>query len=182
MQSQCLDGVDRATPNDSRRLRDFDLEIVGCVEAGHGVASGKNLRSQYPAGTIALQYPFFKERGLDLGSCFPGTLNVTIAPHTFRIKTPTHEFHHVKWSPERKAENFTICNCCVSTSDQAVAGFVYTPDPSTKVRHYDDPCHLQIVSPFIPGVDYGTIVRVHYCSKELEILISCDSAESSERA
>lgn len=44
------------------------------------MASGRAPDSPYPAGTIALQAPFFREHGVDLSPYFPGTLNVDLAP------------------------------------------------------------------------------------------------------
>jgi hypothetical protein len=53
---------------------------MGCLRPGHQVASGLAVNNPYPAGTIAMQTPFFKALGLDLSGFYVGTLNVSIAP------------------------------------------------------------------------------------------------------
>ena len=55
---------------------------VGLICQGHGVASGKKPDLRFPDGTIALQYPLFADRGLDLNSYFKGTVNISF-PVTF---------------------------------------------------------------------------------------------------
>ena len=62
------------------------ISITGKVISGYGVASGKGNDSRYPEGTLKLQMPFFKERGLDLSVFFIGTININIAPKQFKIK------------------------------------------------------------------------------------------------
>ena len=45
------------------------LEVSGRVCSGHGVASGRSAgqpHNPYPAGTIAMQMPYFKALGLDV--------------------------------------------------------------------------------------------------------------------
>ena len=66
--------------------------IKGTVIPGHGVASGHASDSPYPAGTIALQRPFFQQLGLDLSDCFDGTLNVSVAPMELVLRDPDHTF------------------------------------------------------------------------------------------
>ncbi|MFT5736358.1 MAG: hypothetical protein ACJAU2_001744 [Maribacter sp.] len=44
----------------------------------------------YLEGTLRLQYPFFKERGLDFGNYFLGTLNIDISPFRYEIKNPSY--------------------------------------------------------------------------------------------
>jgi hypothetical protein len=65
------------------------LVWVPCrLRAGHGVALGRNPHSPYPAGTIALQSPFFSERGIDLSPFFPGTLNLEVPGGAWRLQRP----------------------------------------------------------------------------------------------
>jgi hypothetical protein len=61
------------------------FSVTGFVCQGFRVASGQTTDSPYPAGTIAMQVPFFRDRGLDLSRYFLGTLNVSIAPKVFTI-------------------------------------------------------------------------------------------------
>lgn len=55
-------------------------QVHGRIQRGHQVASGLASTSPYPQGTIAMQMPIFQQLGLDIIGCFPGTINVYIAP------------------------------------------------------------------------------------------------------
>ncbi len=46
------------------------ISIEAKVISGYGVASGKGNDPRYPEGTLLLQMPFFKERGLNLEQYF----------------------------------------------------------------------------------------------------------------
>lgn len=59
--------------------------LTGIVKPGHQVASGNAQDSPYEQGTLAMQLPFFRDLGLDLSGFFLATLNVSIAPQTFKI-------------------------------------------------------------------------------------------------
>lgn len=150
-------------------LKPYDSIQLGVVEAGHGVASGKNPNSKYPKGTVVLQYPHFKELGFDIGHCFPGTLNVSIAPRTFEIVNPWRELQSVTWYEGRAPESFKICLCGIRHQQFTTNGFIYYPDPKTKIEYYDKPTQLQVLAPLIPGLDYGVQVELHYSSAELQI-------------
>jgi hypothetical protein len=102
----CLDGQRRPFMDESPLLVTYDLLVVGTIEPGHGVASGRAADTQYPQGTIAMQYPHFRDRGVDLGRCFPGTLNVSIAPASYVIHSPFVVLKGVEWAGDRSPENF----------------------------------------------------------------------------
>jgi hypothetical protein len=65
---------------------------------GHGVASGRSTTSPYPEGTIAMQRPLFAQLGLDLSDCWPGTLNLSVAPLEVQLRDPDHTFPHLHWT------------------------------------------------------------------------------------
>ena len=44
--------------------------------------------SRFPHGTIAMQMPYFKERGLELSSFFKGSLNLDVSPYSFDLLEP----------------------------------------------------------------------------------------------
>ena len=71
--------------------------VVGRVAPGHRVASGQNEDPRYPGGTLHMQERHFRERGLDLAAYHPGTLNVSLAPHGYRVVKPRMTFYGVKW-------------------------------------------------------------------------------------
>ena len=71
------------------------MKIKGKIIPGYGVASGKGQDPRYPKGTLRLQYPFFKERGLDLGDYFLGTLNIDISPFSYERGKPNYFFEAI---------------------------------------------------------------------------------------
>ena len=147
----------------------FDLEISGLVEPGHGAASGKSPRAKHPRGTLAMQYRYLLERGVDLGAFYTGTLNVSIAPATYVIHRPWKRVDNVKWAETVSSENFLLARCCVGNSERTVCGLLYQPDPTTKTEHFDNPSHLQIIAPFLPNAGYGSHVSVYLVSAEVGI-------------
>lgn len=167
---QCLDGQFRPFVPAAEPAADLDLSVAGVIASGHGHASGRNPASRYVGGTIQLQYPHFLALGLDLGRCFPGTINVSIAPLTYRILRPAAVLQDVRWFPERRPENFAFCRCHVLAAPGGVEGYIYQPDPATKTQHYDNPSHLQILAPFVPGLAPGSAVTVLVSSVEVEIV------------
>lgn len=165
----CLDGTPRPFVPAGEPAPELDLAVTGVIASGHGHASGRNPQSPYRVSTIQLQYPHFLALGLDLGRCYPGTINVSIAPLTYRILQPVFTCLDVRWFPERRPENFAFCRCRLLAEAGAVDGFVYHPDPATKTRHYDNPSHLQVLAPFVPGLAWGARLTVLVSSREIEI-------------
>jgi hypothetical protein len=144
------------------------LELLTSITHGYGVASKAG--KLYPAGTIELQYPFFKQLGLDLGHYYGGTLNLSIAPKTYKINNPTHTFLDVDWYPARgKTENFLFCDCAIKVTNGYVQAYVYQPDIKTKIEHFDDPHALQIISPFIAELNDSEKVLLFLKSSQCSI-------------
>lgn len=79
--------------------------------SGHGVASGRNPASPYPAGTIALQAPHFRRYGLDLSGCFPGTLNLDFSPAEWRLQMPDLQVPALRWCDRHPPETFSFWRC-----------------------------------------------------------------------
>ena len=69
------------------------------VVLGHRVASGLNQNPRFPGGTLRMQAPHFLVLGFDLGAFHLGTVNVSIAPHSYRVVKARHTFRKVKWHP-----------------------------------------------------------------------------------
>ena len=137
---------------------------------GHGVASGQSESSPYPGGTIALQRPSFARLGLDLGDCFAGTLNLSVAPLEWRLEDPDHRFERLRWTALHPPETFCFWRIQVkrlvpgdgpaspvegSLSPAAVAGWIYWPDPSTKRRHFQPPQVVEVLAPPLGAVTPG---------------------------
>ncbi|WP_294227342.1 hypothetical protein [Prosthecobacter sp.] len=89
--------------------------IPAVIVPGHRVASGLNENPKYPGGTVRMQLPHFAALGLDLGAFYPGTLNVSIAPFSYRIGRARHTFRQLKWHPEDPAEDFrSLTSRCIA--------------------------------------------------------------------
>ncbi len=134
--------------------------ITATIVQGHRVASGLNGDPRFPGGTIQMQLQAFKERGLDLSAFYPGTLNVSLSPLTYRVVKSRHTFHDVKWHPTEPAEDFSFFDVVVQHGQSPpVAGFIYQPHPDTKPEHFQKPDVLELLLPRIENLSYGT--RIH---------------------
>jgi len=146
--------------------------VQGIVTEGHRVASGLAKEPRFPNGTLALQIPRFAERGLDLSGYHQGTLNVSIAPHSFCIGQAWKSFAGVKWSPVMPEENFSFYRCGIRPVDTEIFtdALVYWPHPSTKPEYFQSSSVLEILAPFIKGIGYGSEVELRFSPEEIEIL------------
>ena len=145
-------------------------DIQGTVIAGHGVASGRASDSPYPAGTIALQRPFFQDLGLDLTDCFEGTLNVSVAPMELVLRDPDHTFECVDWSDRHPPETFSFWRIELIVDNAATSAWVYRPHPETKQRHWQPPSMVEVLSPFRRGLTTGSVVSLHDPRQRLRLI------------
>ena len=144
------------------------IRVPGVVVTGYGVASGQ--AGKGPAGgTVAAQLPHFRTRGLDLAHCFPGTLNVSIAPRQWTMVRPRHIFPEVRWSSEVPAETFSFSPCRVVASHIQVDGYVYYPHPETKPDHFHPPTVVEIIAPFIEGLFRGSPLELVLDAEEVSV-------------
>jgi len=150
-------------------LPDDWLQVTGVVQRGHGVASGRGPNSPYPISSLRMQAPFFKERGLDLAPYFEGTLNLSIAPHTFKLIKPQYTFPLVAWTVLHPPETFSFSACRVIYRAVTYDGWVYYPHPETKIRHFQDPTIIEVVTAFISDLIYGGTVELHVRAAEIAI-------------
>ncbi|BAZ40882.1 hypothetical protein NIES4101_68430 [Calothrix sp. NIES-4101] len=147
------------------------IQIKGIVKKGYGVASGKSGNPRFPQGTIEMQKPFFREQGLDLDAYFSGTLNVSIYPYKYEIKQPKYTFRNVKWSPHEPAEDFSFFNCQILlNTGKLLSGLIYYPHPETKPEHFQSPDILEIMTPFISGLQYGDECILEVKSQQINII------------
>ena len=143
------------------------MVVDGKVEDGHKVASGQAANNPYPSGTIKMQKPFFKALGLDLDSFYEGTLNISIAPYTFVVKSPELMFPSVEWTTKHPPENFSFSRCKVVFNDTEYSAWVYYPDPSTKKAHFQNPSIIEIIAPLIPNIKKDAKVKVALNTNEI---------------
>ncbi len=146
-----------------------EQKITGVIKSGHRVASGLGEDSPYDRGTIEMQLPFFKQLGLDLSSYFSGTLNISIAPHTFEVKRPQYTFKNVKWHPNYPAETFSFSPCQIIFNDLSYSGLIYYPHPETKIGHFQDASVLEAIALPIPNIAYGERVLLAVNPQEIAI-------------
>ena len=131
--------------------------ITARVVRGHQVASGQNGNPRFPGGTLRMQAPCFKALGLDLETYHPGTLNVSIAPRSYRVGMARHTFHQVKWHPTEPAEDFSFFDVRLIRPDgNSVNGLIYFPHPETKPEHFQQPDVLELLFPLLEGIEYGS--------------------------
>ena len=134
------------------------IPLSGMVVRGYRVASGPS--HDYPYGALERQKPIFKARGLDLGGCFNGTLNIDIRPYTFQLIRPEFTFRDVEWTDLHPPEHFSFSRCALVYRDVPHAGWIYYPHPETKRRNFQDPSLLEVITERISRIGYGDPVQV----------------------
>ena len=144
-------------------------DIHAQVISGHQIASGQAKDSPYPKGSLEMQMPCFRERGLDLSHCYLGSLNLDISPFTFKIVKPDFTFPIVAWAEGFPPETFSFIACAVGYQGKWVDAYVYYPHPETKVRHFQSNSTLEIVAPFIEGIRYGDAVQLRLDDRKIAL-------------
>lgn len=141
--------------------------LHGRLARGYRVASGPS--ADYPYGALDRQRPLFAARGLDLGAYFNGSLNVDIAPRTFKMLKPQYTFPLVEWTDLHPPETFSFSRCRVIFRGVEYDGWVYYPHPETKKRNFQNPSLIEVIAMEIPGIAY---------SDELDLLVNPDEIEA----
>jgi hypothetical protein len=141
--------------------------VSGTVMPGYRVASGPS--KDYPYGSLEKQIPLFKQRGLDLERFYFGTLNISIAPQAFEMIKPAHTFRQVAWTDMHPPEDFSFSPCSLRFKGEEYPGYVYYPHPETKKRHFESNSLIEIISVFIPGINYGNKVELVLNTDEIRI-------------
>jgi hypothetical protein len=150
-------------------------EITATVIRGHRVASGLNEDPRFPGGTLAMQAPFFRERGLDLGGYHLSTLNLSIAPVRYEIVAPKITFRNVGWHRTEPEEDFSFFDCRVrgGSGDDWIEGLIYYPHPETKPEHFQPPDVLEVIaSAFLEGIDYGSVIDFQADPAQIRFLVA----------
>ena len=141
--------------------------VSGVIVTGYRVASGPS--KDYPYGTLEKQIPLFKQLGLNLEGYHLGTLNISIAPATFEMVNPEYTFRQVAWTDLHPPEDFSFSRCTVRFRGTSYAGCVYYPHPETKKRHFENASLLEIISVYIPEIQYGDRVELELNADEIRI-------------
>jgi hypothetical protein len=143
------------------------IQVSGTVVVGHGVASGTS--KEYPYSSLERQKAFFKAGGLDLDCFFLGTLNVSIAPLRFELVRPAYTFRHIAWTDLHPPEDISFSPCRVRFQGKEYEGFIYYPHPETKIRHFQNPSLIEVITEKIPGVGYGNRLELVLDPVEIQI-------------
>lgn len=146
--------------------------VAARVVPGHGVASGRNGNPKFPGGTLRMQADQFRERGIDLSAFHLGTVNVSIAPHSYGVLASRTTLRQVKWHPTDPAEDFSFFDVRITTADgKTVDGLVYYPHPETKPTHFQHPDVLELLLPFVESLRYGAEIQLAVRRDQLRIEI-----------
>lgn len=140
----------------------------GIVVEGYRVASAPS--KDYPYASLERQKPLFKARGLDLDSCFLGTLNISIAPQRWEMLKPQYTFRGIAWTDLHPPEDFSFSACRVRYEGKGYDGWVYHPHPETKIRNFETSSIIEVIAGFIPAIGYGSSVELAVRAKEIRIL------------
>ncbi len=141
--------------------------LQGIVIRGHQVASRPS--KDYPYSTLEKQKPYFKKLGLDLSPYFNGTLNISIAPLTFKIVKPEFTFEKVAWTNLHPPETFSFSRCKVIFKNEEYEGWVYYPHPETKKKHFHNPSIIEAIALAIPNIQYNDKVELEINEDEIQV-------------
>jgi len=117
-----------------------------------------------------MQLPYFKANGLDLSNYYPATLNLSIAPHVFKMIAPELTLRDLHWAEGFDAEDFSFSSCEIIFKDQHYKGLVYYPHPETKLDHFHSESLIEVISQYIPDIHYGDSVTFVYLPSEISIV------------
>ncbi len=161
--------------------------VEATVKEGYRVASGtsaKDPRFNAEGGTIRMQIPEFKKRGLDFDAYFGGkpgeayicgTLGLDLSPLTVKILSPEYHFENVRWTDKfdkdgtQFLESFYLSEAHVIFQGRPYKALLYIPDPKTKPGHFHPSTTLEVIAQKIPNIAYGHHVRLEYNEKAVEI-------------
>lgn len=136
--------------------------VLGRVFQGKQVASGIAYSDGAP-GTIARQKPLFKALGLNIDWVFDGTINIDIDPFRLESIRPRYEFKDVRWLNDNRGENFLIFDAELRFKATQQNGYIYLPDPATKLWFSDvipPMSHIEFLTKKIDRLRYGDTVEV----------------------
>jgi hypothetical protein len=137
---------------------------------GYRVASGQNNNPRFPGGTLRMQTPHFQALGLDISGFYPGTLNVSIAPFSYRVVKAKRTFKKVKWHPVEPAEDFSFFDVrAIFPGRSPIAGLIYFPHPETKPEHFQQSDILELLLPFTERLHYGMELTLELAADQMLI-------------
>jgi hypothetical protein len=106
---------------------------------------------------------------LDLSQFFMGTLNISIAPLQFESVKPAITIRQIAWTDLHPPEDFSFSPCIVCFKDSEYQGYIYYPHPETKLRHFQDPSVIEVITSKIPGMAYRAKLMLGFDPFEFRI-------------
>jgi len=120
-----------------------------------------------------MQIPVFRALGLDLRGFHPGTVNIRIAPNSYRVKVPRITYRAVTWHPVARPEDFSFFDVRVLRDGaDFIEGFIYRPHPETKPEHFQASDVLELLLPWVPGIHYGSVLTLATPTDQLAITLA----------
>lgn len=107
-----------------------------------------------------MQLPHFLERGLDIRSFVPATINLDISPSHFAMVEPDITLERVRWTDRIPPETFSFCACTVIHRGTEHRAMIYYPHPETKVEHHHNDSLMELLAAPIDGLGYGDCLTV----------------------
>lgn len=142
--------------------------VNGRLIRGARQTSNVDRNSPYRAGTLELQFPMFRERGLDLSACFRGTLNVLIEPRTWAMVPAEPTFRNVLWHKNHIPEDFFFSQCRLMFGRMVYPAWVYCASPG-KPHYLRGPSLLEIIAEKVPEIKYGDMVALEINPEDIRI-------------
>ena len=145
----------------------------GVVISGYGVASGRSGDLRFPGGTIGMQEPIFRARGVSLATLLGaepllGTINVDVQPRKPDVIVPEIKLLDVNWSSMTPAENFWLFRATFAHAGLNYPAVIYMPDPSTKPEHFQSDGVIEIITRPIASLEPGAKVAILTCGSYIK--------------
>ncbi len=147
------------------------LTLEGEVVRGKRITSGQRVDPETGlTDTIRKQKPYFAERGVKgIEDMYNGTVNMDISPREFRITEPDYELLDIPWSDKLpEPESFWLVHASTEYQDRDYEGYIYYPLPSEVKSHSNN--IVEMLFPFIEGLEYGDELRVEVDSDKVELV------------
>ena len=101
-----------------------------------------------------MQAPFFKERGLDLSGFHRDTEHLGCSAEISNSQCSS-SFLIGSVDVQTPARAFLLSACWLTFRNQRYAGLIYYPHPETKARHHQNDSVIEVLAPWIEGIQYG---------------------------
>jgi hypothetical protein len=86
------------------------------------------------------------------------------------MNSPRFTFPQVSWTTAHPPEDFSFSRCQIIYNDESYDGWVYYPHPETKIRHFHNPCVMELVAVPIPKIKYGDLLQLLINPVEIDIV------------